>query len=171
MTRENNAICDAIPPQHRIQTVPYGVRDHLHVSLCIKQARHWELLWKQYELHVDLYKFYMETSIKLNLFFYLITGGILTFYFANQGEPLVRYSLILPIVLSVAFSGIALYGAHPMRYVRDDLFNIRDELALETAPDVHVLAILLRTFAAVFAVVAVGMILLVILHKPMVSGV
>lgn len=38
-----------------------------------------ELLWRQYNLWLDLYKFHLDLVLKANAFFYLITGGILTF--------------------------------------------------------------------------------------------
>ena len=126
-----------------------------------------ELLWRQYELHVGLYKFYLETIIKFNLFFYLITGGILTFYFANPNDQLVKYSLVFPALLSFAFSAVAIYAAKLMGVVRLDIFRIRDSLKLNTAPDVNVLAVLLRVFAAVFFIGGVVMIVLVAFHKPL----
>ena len=32
-----------------------------------------ELRWRQYQLHVDLYKFYLELVLKLNAGYYLVT--------------------------------------------------------------------------------------------------
>lgn len=40
-----------------------------------------EILWKQYALHVDLYKFYLDLGVKVNAFYYAVTGSILTYYF------------------------------------------------------------------------------------------
>jgi hypothetical protein len=37
-----------------------------------------ELKWRQYALLVDLYKFYSELSLKFNLFFYAVTGAIMS---------------------------------------------------------------------------------------------
>jgi hypothetical protein len=121
-----------------------------------------ELLWRQYNLHVDLYKFYLDIALKLNVFFYLVTGGILTFYFANSNERLIRYSLLLPIILSVAFGGVFIYGSILLSVTRADIFQIRDKLNLDTAPDVRVLSVLLRVFAIIFFVVATSMILLMV---------
>src|ERR1022692_4462331 len=100
-----------------------------------------EILWRQYNLYVDLYKFYMEVVLKLNIFFYAITGGILTFYLAHPGIALIRYALLLPALMSLAFSGVFFYGARLLRPVRHDLFRIRDALKLETAPDIHILMV------------------------------
>jgi hypothetical protein len=123
-----------------------------------------ELLWRQYNLHVDLYKFYLDIALKLNAFFYLVTGGILTFYFANSNEPLIRYSLLLPIILSVAFGGVFIYSSILMSVIRTDIFQIRDKLNLDVSPDVRVLSVLLRVFAIIFLAVAASMILLMVLR-------
>ena len=39
-----------------------------------------EMLWRQYSLHVDLYKFYLDLAIKINVFYYAVTGAILAYY-------------------------------------------------------------------------------------------
>ena len=130
-----------------------------------------ELLWKQYSLHVDLYKFYFDVSLKGNIFFYAITGGILAFYFAHSSEHLIKYSLLVPIIMSITFSGICAYGSKLMKIVRKDIFQIRDRLGLATSPDANALIWLLRVFAALFFVVAIGIILLMILHQAQVTNV
>jgi hypothetical protein len=45
--------------------------------------------------------------------------------------------------------GVFFYGATLLAVVREDLFAIRDTLGLETAPDVHVLVVFLRSFGAI----------------------
>src|SRR4051794_35533121 len=42
-----------------------------------------ELMWREYQAGVDLYKFYVEVVIKVLIGYYAITGGILSFYFAK----------------------------------------------------------------------------------------
>lgn len=119
-----------------------------------------ELLWRQYNLHIDLYKYYLDLSLKANAFFYLITGGILTFYFANSKDGLVKYSLLLPIIMSLAFGFSFIYGAKLMHIIRADIFHIRDELGFQTAPDVYVLCVFLNTFGAIFLIVGISMIVM-----------
>jgi hypothetical protein len=120
-----------------------------------------ELLWRQYSQSVDLYKFYMDLAVKFNVFYYAVTGAILSFYFAHPGIPDAKYALLLPIIMSAAFAAFFVYGAFLMRVTRADVFAIRDRLGLEVAPDVGVLSVLLYIFSVVFAVVAVGCIYLV----------
>src|SRR4051812_44419838 len=100
-----------------------------------------QTLWKQYALHVDLYKFYLALVVKVNVYYYAVTGAILTYYFQNPTNTLSRYALLLPIAFSLAISAIFFYGAQLLGVVRQELFAIRDELELRTAPDVRVLVV------------------------------
>jgi len=61
-----------------------------------------ELLWHQYQMNVDLYKGYLDLVVKINVFYYDITGAIVSFYFSNASEPLIKWSLLLPLLMSIA---------------------------------------------------------------------
>jgi len=116
-----------------------------------------EILWGQYKQNIELYKFYMELIVKFNVFYYAVTGAIVSFFFANQSIPNMKYSLLLPIIMSVAFAGFFIYGAILMKYLREEVFNIRDILKLEAAPDVGVLSVLLYIFSVIFILVALSL--------------
>ncbi len=122
-----------------------------------------DLLWKQYSLHIELYKFYLEIVIKLNLFYYAITGPMLSFYFSRSNESLLKYSLILPVAMSIALGIFFIYGIRRLKVVRQDVFNLRDQLSLSVAPDLNVLSYLLLIFSILFFLVA--SFLLVIIFK------
>ena len=117
-------------------------------------------LWKQNQLHIDLYKHYLELVVKFNVFYYAVTGAILSFYFSKTDVPLIKYSLLFPIILSLGFGGFFFYGASLMKPVRNDIFFIRDALGLYSAPEVKVLAVVLRISAIMFFVVAICLALL-----------
>ena len=106
-----------------------------------------ELLWKQYQLHIDLYKFYIDATIKINAFHYAITGAILSFYFTRREVALAKWSLIFPVALSIGLGILFVYGAVKLKITREDVFNIRDALGLEVAPEMNVLGILLWIMA------------------------
>lgn len=122
-----------------------------------------ELLWRQYSQNVELYKFYMDSVIKFNIFYYAVTGAIISFYFANADIPRIKYALLFPIIISLSFAGFFLYGAHLMKYIRKEVFAIRDALGLKVAPDVGVLSILLYIFSGVFIIVSFGCILVLLI--------
>lgn len=116
-----------------------------------------ELLWRQYQQNIDLYRFYMEQTIKFNVFFYAVTGAIISYVLTHSNDhALVQYALLLPLVMSVFFSGFFVYGAVLMRVLRKDTFAIRDALRLQAAPDVGVLTVFLSVFAVVYVLIAIG---------------
>jgi hypothetical protein len=121
-----------------------------------------DLLWKQYQLNVDLYRSYLELVLKVNLFYYAITGAIVSFYFAHAADPLVRFALVLPLVMSAAFSGFFIYGAILSRHTRTEIFKIRDALGFHAAPELQVLIVFLWIFAVIFALVTVALLWLVL---------
>ena len=120
-----------------------------------------DILWKQFVVYVDLYKFYLDLTIKINLFYYGITGAIVSFYFTHPHTPLIRYALCLPVLMGLAFSGIFFWGAHLMPVLRKDIFDIRDKLELATAPDLGVLTLALRMFASLLLFVSFGLLILI----------
>jgi hypothetical protein len=115
-----------------------------------------ELLWKQYQQNVDLYKFYLDLLIKFNVFYYAVTGAIISFVLAHSTEPLIRYALVLPLVMSVGFSAFFIYGAVLMGIPRRETFAIRDALGLKAAPDLCVLTVMLIMFSLICLLVAGG---------------
>lgn len=115
-----------------------------------------DLLWKQYCLHVDLYKFYLEIAIKVNVFYYAITGGILSFYFSNPKEQFAKYALVLPAIMSAAFGMLFLVGSALILITRREVFSIRDKLGLKTAPELGVLSLFLVSFGVIFIGVSCG---------------
>ncbi|MEM1262476.1 MAG: hypothetical protein AAGH76_08770 [Pseudomonadota bacterium] len=112
-----------------------------------------ELLWRQYELNVDLYKHYLKLSIEFNIFYYAITGAILSYYLNNFGEGLLKFALLLPAMMGITFAVFFVYAAKLMRVSRHEVFEIRDSLGLSASPDLGVLSLLLYIFAGLLAVV------------------
>ncbi len=116
-----------------------------------------DLLWKQYALNVDLYKFYLELVVKVNAFYYAITGAILAYYFQHSMERLSRFAVLLPILFSLALSAIFIYGSSLLGVVRTELFKIRDALGLETAPEIMVLIVFFRIFAVILILTGIAL--------------
>jgi hypothetical protein len=114
-----------------------------------------DLLWKQYELHVGLYKHYLELALKFNVFYYAATGAILSYYFSKTDVPMIKYSLLFPVIMSLGFAILFIYGALALRITRQDVFDLRDKLGFETAPELNVLSILLFISASLMIGVAV----------------
>ena len=111
-------------------------------------------LWKQYEIQVDLYKHYLKLALEVNVFYYAITGAIVSYYFAHRAESSVQYALLLPIIMSAMFSFLFIWGGQLNRVSREEMFRVRDALSLQTAPEFEVLTWLLRIFAVLMLTVA-----------------
>jgi hypothetical protein len=119
-----------------------------------------ELLWRQFELHVGLYKHYLELTFKANAAYYAITGAIVSYVLAHRADGMSRAGLFIPVVLGVGLALLFLYGAIMLRHTRDEMISIRDELRLQTIPELRVLALLLWLSAFGFLVVSGGVILI-----------
>jgi hypothetical protein len=122
----------------------------------------WEATWKEYELHIDLYRYYLDLGLKANLFFYFITGGILGIFLQKPTGWLMKFSLLLPVLLSLAFGGVFIHGAFLWMRISDVIRELRRDLKLKKAPDINLMSLLLFVFGAIFLVVGVAIILLAI---------
>lgn len=116
-----------------------------------------ELLWRQYSTAIELFKHYLKLAVEFNVFYYGITGGVVSYYFAHEQETFMRNALLLPFVMSVLFGLFFVYGAHLMGRLRREVFTIRDALRLNTAPDLAVLSIFLVISAVLMFSVAIGL--------------
>ena len=114
-----------------------------------------EILWRQYQQNIELFKFYLDQLIKLETFYYAITGAIFSYYFANKGVEGAEYSLLLPLFISVFLGIFFFYGASLLPVIRQEIFDIRDQLNLQVAPDVNVLAVLLIIFGSLSFLIAI----------------
>jgi hypothetical protein len=120
-----------------------------------------ELLWRQYELNVKMYRDYLGFVLKTNVLYYAITGAILSYYFAHPEQSLAKYALLLPLAMSLALAALFFIGSYLAKYPRAETFALRDALKLMVAPEIGVLILLLIIFAALMLMVAVGLIYLI----------
>ncbi|PCJ91998.1 MAG: hypothetical protein COA46_05460 [Porticoccaceae bacterium] len=120
--------------------------------------------WKQYEQHVVLYKFYLDIVVKINAFHFAISGAIFTFYFSNKSEPFVQWSLALPALLSLCLVALFVFGAYSNLKTRTDVFNLRDKLGLDVAPELLVLTVFLSIFTVANLLTAGGTIYVIFTH-------
>jgi hypothetical protein len=114
-----------------------------------------ELLWQHYEMLINLYKHYLDITLKFNAFYYAITGAILSYYFAQANNPMMRWSLLFPIFMSLAFALFFFYAASLHANARQEVIRVAQLLGLQAWPDVGVLNKLLVMFAVLCLLVAV----------------
>jgi hypothetical protein len=114
-------------------------------------------LLRQYEIGIDLYKHYLKLVIELNVFYFAITGAILSYYFSHHSEAMMRWALLLPFLMSALFAALYIYGGIQQIAYRKEIFRIRDALGFGVAPEMLVLSIFLFIFALLMISVSVGL--------------
>jgi|SRR5580658_3913569 hypothetical protein len=120
-----------------------------------------ELLWRQYELNIKMYRDYLGLVLKTNVLYYAITGAILSYYFSHPEQSLAKYALLLPLVMSLALSTLFFIGSYLAKYTRAETFALQDALKLMVAPEIGVLMLLLVILGSLMLMVAAGLIYLV----------
>lgn len=115
-----------------------------------------EIYWRQYQLNIDTYRGYLDLVVKMNAFYYAVTGAIVSYYFAHREDELMALSLILPLLMSIALAVFFILGAYAARITRKETFSLRDKLSLEAAPEIAVLIVLLAISACLMLVIAGG---------------
>ena len=116
--------------------------------------------WKEYNLHVELYKYHMDIALRTNLFFYGITGGIVTYYLKYPSWTL-RLGLVLPGLMSLILCYSFTYAGWLSKRRGEQMDALAAKLILiNDAPNIRILHRVLWAFAGLFFLVMVGMILL-----------
>jgi hypothetical protein len=90
-----------------------------------------EILWRDYALSADLYKFYIEIAVKINVFYYAITGGIASFCFAQQQVGYTKWALLLPALMSVCLAVVFGWSAPFAATLRDENYTLAAKLGIE----------------------------------------
>ncbi len=122
------------------------------------------LLWKQYNTYVDVFKFYINVTWQVITWFYAITGAILVYYFDHaKDNSYLRYALVLPAILSFGFYQIFDFGAQQNKDLVRWLNYIRDQLNLPGRPHVEVLGKFLELSSKLFLLVSLGLVVIFVL--------
>jgi hypothetical protein len=131
--------------------------DKGETALCYIVSK--ELKWEEYKLHIKLYKSYFDLGLRANVLFYLLTGGILTFYFSNcNNKEYIKYSLLLPILAGVILGITFCIGAKSWMRIRREAINVlRDDLGIKQPPDVKFLNWFLLISGIIFLLVGISM--------------
>jgi hypothetical protein len=62
-------------------------------SLCMEEDK--EIRWRQYQQHIDTYKFYLDLVVKLMGFYFAISGAIVSYYSTHAASEHAELSLYL----------------------------------------------------------------------------
>lgn len=118
-----------------------------------------ELLWRQYNLLSELYKFYLELILNSNLLLYGITGGIVAYTFSNTAVPLIKWALVLPLVFCMTYAFLSLRGVRQAKELRQEIMAIRAKLQIGLAPHVDILVFTLFATGIMFVLVSIALLI------------
>jgi Flp pilus assembly pilin Flp len=117
-----------------------------------------QLLWNRYNMNVDLYKHYMDLIIKINMFYYGITGALISYYFTNESNgTVVEYSLLLPIIMSVALIALCIFAIITLKVSKSDISCLTSELKMKYYVRIDALVFLCYGSAVLFSVVSISL--------------
>jgi hypothetical protein len=119
-----------------------------------------EILWRDYGLSADLYKFYLENAVKVNVFYYAITGGIASFCFAQRQVTYAKCALLLPALMSLCLAIFFGWSAPFAGRLRDENYKLAAKLGIEAPHELGPLVFLLWIFTALQTVSAIGIVVL-----------
>jgi hypothetical protein len=84
--------------------------------------------WRQLGVQVDLYKFFFDWTLKLDIFYYTLTGAIVSFFLSRPID--LRYSLLLPFFLSFLLGVFFWIGSKGLKASEIDVHAIARPLKM-----------------------------------------
>jgi hypothetical protein len=98
-----------------------------------------ELKWRQYELLMA--REGLELALKANLFYYAVTGGLLSFVLSRPDPtrlPL-RLSLLLPLAMGLCFMTVSAMHGGTATVAREEVQRLAHDLGYKAWPDPNTL--------------------------------
>jgi len=115
-----------------------------------------QLLLRQYDTYVDLFKFYVDTAYKFTAWFFVITGAVLSYQMKEKPQPPI--AVLVPIAFGLLLGATFLLGAYQAFKMKGELEGMRDGIHLRGAPHVDVLIWYLVGSGITFLVVSITLI-------------
>ena len=119
---------------------------------------HTSVEWQDFQMSVELHKFYVDFVVKISIFYYAVTGAILSFHFTKDSPSVSVLALLLPIILSLSLGGFFIYSARLAMNLRLNIMLRAKELNLHVYPEGIVLVILCSIFGVSSIIVGVTLI-------------
>jgi len=99
--------------------VSWPPRDRLHLVSVTRWWRSSNILWRQYVIFVDLYRYYIDLIWKVTIWYYTATGVSLAYFFTNLNANDHGYLPLLLLFLSALSGGMSLIYARAIHYVSE----------------------------------------------------
>jgi len=122
-------------------------------------------LWQEYQICIDLYKFYVDITVKILIWYYGITGAILSFYFSERNTGHIgRWALLLPCAMSIALAVLFGWGARHWQPIRDIAHDLAERLQI-THFELRALQLLLYGATTLLLATATVIVFLIVWHQ------
>jgi hypothetical protein len=123
-----------------------------------------EYKWKEYALYISHFRYYLDITLKTNVFFYLTTGGVVGYYLTSGDKGTVKYFFLLPILIGTTLTGMFIYGANLWRkaYINSNAVKtqIEKDLGAKELPDTHLVYLYLWLSAIMFFIIGFSLAIL-----------
>jgi hypothetical protein len=125
-----------------------------------------ELLWREYALHCDLYKFHFESTIKLVVLIFAVTGAMLGYYINLPPTNDLRKFLLVPACAMNLIVGLGLLmGARGVPARKREVISIAERLGFQSPPDLTLMQFLLFLSCSVTCLTAAALVYLIVFKK------
>jgi hypothetical protein len=120
-----------------------------------------------YKAFVDVFKGYLDTALTANIWFYAVTGAIVTYYLSNrEKKDYLKFSLLLPFLLGVLIVYISWKGIGQSYLIeRMMLKDAGGDIQLFEVPAVNILVNFLKASISLILFVCLCLIVL-FLERP-----
>lgn len=118
----------------------------------------------QYGHFIDIYKFYVEWVLKIGAFNSTVTGALLAFVLGQTDRSVVRYSLLVPVLFSIAVLVMFFMFNKSIDVLRQQIKTLGWKLKLTTVPDLTPLKALCIFFGIFHVILILG--LLIFVYDP-----
>lgn len=104
------------------------------------------IMWKDFEMSVNLHRSYLDFAVKINLFYYAVTGAILSYHFSKEADSISVFALLLPILMSFSLGSFFIYAAILAWNLRLNIKDRAESLGLKVYPEGIILVIICAIF-------------------------
>jgi len=126
-----------------------------------------ETLTKHYEVLIDAYKHHLDLVLKVDAFYYAVTGAITSYYLSKPNVGYMRFALILPILMGATLAIFVFFAAYWVDPLGHELDRVKDSLGFQAIPSVTFIKLLLVISGAFFSIVVIGLVILSIVRPAL----
>jgi hypothetical protein len=116
-----------------------------------------------YKAFVEVFRGYLDTALTANIWFYALTGGIVSHYLSNRRKTsYLKYSLFLPFILGVLIITISLAGIRQAYLIEAMMLKDAGNIKLEHVPAVEVLVNFLKSSVGLISLVCTCLVFILV---------